>query len=131
MVPTPSRHKHTRNDTGDKSVGIFVWPRLNVAARDSVPQVQGLFNKQLGESLISAPAGPPNGVLLPQLWCAVLSGFLGLYFSHWTVTNPPTLIYMGRDKVENEELIKYGFPEDLWWVPHSRAPPSPLRLKQD
>eukprot|EP01100_Stratorugosa_tubuloviscum_P012473 TRINITY_DN594_c1_g1_i1.p1 TRINITY_DN594_c1_g1~~TRINITY_DN594_c1_g1_i1.p1 ORF type:complete len:206 (-),score=84.44 TRINITY_DN594_c1_g1_i1:68-685(-) len=24
-------------------------------------------------------------------------------------------IYMGRDKFENEELIKYGFPEDIWF----------------
>lgn len=22
---------------------------------------------------------------------------------------------MGRDKYENEELIKYGWPEDLWF----------------
>lgn len=25
------------------------------------------------------------------------------------------LIYMGKDKYENEELIKYGFPEDIWF----------------
>jgi len=25
-------------------------------------------------------------------------------------------IYMGRDKIENEELIKYGLPEDIWFV---------------
>lgn len=24
-------------------------------------------------------------------------------------------IYMGRDKFENEELIKYGLPTDLWF----------------
>jgi len=24
-------------------------------------------------------------------------------------------IYMGKDKFENEELIKYGFPEDIWF----------------
>ncbi len=23
---------------------------------------------------------------------------------------------MGKDKFENEELIKYGFPEDIWFV---------------
>ncbi|XP_017590309.1 PREDICTED: coiled-coil domain-containing protein 25, partial [Corvus brachyrhynchos] len=26
-------------------------------------------------------------------------------------------IYMGKDKYENEDLIKYGWPEDVWWVP--------------
>jgi hypothetical protein len=26
-------------------------------------------------------------------------------------------IYMGADKNENEELIKYGLPEDVWYVP--------------
>lgn len=28
-------------------------------------------------------------------------------------------IFMGLDKHENEELIKYGFPEDIWLVPMS------------
>eukprot|EP00002_Diphylleia_rotans_P027918 TRINITY_DN5623_c0_g1_i1.p1 TRINITY_DN5623_c0_g1~~TRINITY_DN5623_c0_g1_i1.p1 ORF type:complete len:143 (+),score=32.24 TRINITY_DN5623_c0_g1_i1:50-478(+) len=26
-----------------------------------------------------------------------------------------TLLYMGRDKFENEDMIKYGFPEDVWF----------------
>jgi hypothetical protein len=26
------------------------------------------------------------------------------------------MIYMGRDKYENEELIKYGLPTDVWCV---------------
>ena len=25
------------------------------------------------------------------------------------------LMYMGRDKHENEDLIRYGLPEDLWF----------------
>lgn len=25
-------------------------------------------------------------------------------------------IFMGLDKHENEELIKYGFPEDIWYL---------------
>ena len=25
------------------------------------------------------------------------------------------MIYMGKDKFENEELLKYGFPEDVWF----------------
>ena len=25
-------------------------------------------------------------------------------------------IFMGLDKHENEELIKYGFPEDIWYA---------------
>eukprot|EP01113_Clastostelium_recurvatum_P020707 TRINITY_DN2451_c0_g1_i1.p1 TRINITY_DN2451_c0_g1~~TRINITY_DN2451_c0_g1_i1.p1 ORF type:complete len:207 (-),score=77.84 TRINITY_DN2451_c0_g1_i1:43-663(-) len=29
--------------------------------------------------------------------------------------NPKFNIYMGRDKYENEELIKYGWPEDVWF----------------
>ena len=24
-------------------------------------------------------------------------------------------VYMGRDKYENEELLKYGWPEDVWF----------------
>lgn len=31
------------------------------------------------------------------------------------VVTPPAFIYMGRDKYENEDLIKYGLPEDVWY----------------
>ncbi|KAJ1830416.1 hypothetical protein LPJ70_006926 [Coemansia sp. RSA 2708] len=37
-----------------------------------------------------------------------------LYFSSTTV-EPPALIYMGKDKFENEDLIKHGWPEDVWF----------------
>ncbi|KAL1932022.1 hypothetical protein VTP01DRAFT_9078 [Rhizomucor pusillus] len=36
-----------------------------------------------------------------------------LYFQS-NVVDPPITIYMGKDKFENEDLIKYGFPEDIW-----------------
>jgi hypothetical protein len=32
------------------------------------------------------------------------------------VTDPPAVIFMGRDKYENEELITHGWdPEDVWF----------------
>ncbi|KAI8143522.1 hypothetical protein BJV82DRAFT_578694 [Fennellomyces sp. T-0311] len=37
-----------------------------------------------------------------------------LYFQS-KVVDPPVTIYMGKDKFENEDLIKYGFPEDIWF----------------
>ncbi|UZJ54435.1 hypothetical protein CBS101457_003755 [Exobasidium rhododendri] len=37
-----------------------------------------------------------------------------LFFSS-TCIDPPATIYMGRDKVENEDLIKYGDEEDVWF----------------
>ncbi|GAB0135530.1 hypothetical protein EsDP_00003865 [Epichloe bromicola] len=36
------------------------------------------------------------------------------YFSSSTVS-PPGLIYAGKDKFENEDLIKYGWDEDIWF----------------
>ena len=30
-------------------------------------------------------------------------------------TESPWLMFMGRDKFENEELLKYAFPEDVWF----------------
>lgn len=36
------------------------------------------------------------------------------YFTS-TVVNPPYAIYMGEDKYENEELLKYAWPEDVWF----------------
>uniref|UniRef100_A0A1I7Z565 Coiled-coil domain-containing protein 25 n=1 Tax=Steinernema glaseri TaxID=37863 RepID=A0A1I7Z565_9BILA len=35
------------------------------------------------------------------------------YYSN--AVNPPAMIYMGRDKVENENLIRWGWPEDVWF----------------
>ena len=40
---------------------------------------------------------------------------LAMFFFTSHATSPPSLIYMGKDKHENEELIKYGWPEDLWF----------------
>ena len=36
------------------------------------------------------------------------------YFTS-NVSDPPTTLFMGRDKYENEDLIKYGWPEDVWF----------------
>jgi hypothetical protein len=30
-------------------------------------------------------------------------------------SDPKYVVYMGKDKFENEELLKYGFPEDIWF----------------
>ena len=30
-------------------------------------------------------------------------------------TSDGHIIYMGKDKFENEDLIKYGFKEDIWF----------------
>ncbi|KAI9022398.1 hypothetical protein DFJ74DRAFT_669309 [Hyaloraphidium curvatum] len=38
-----------------------------------------------------------------------------VYFFTSSVVDPPATIYMGKDKFENEDLIKYGFPEDVWF----------------
>ncbi|KFD54187.1 hypothetical protein M514_04964 [Trichuris suis] len=37
-----------------------------------------------------------------------------LFFSSDTV-NPQAVIYMGEDKHHNEELIRWGWPEDVWF----------------
>ncbi|CAL1713679.1 unnamed protein product [Somion occarium] len=37
-----------------------------------------------------------------------------LFFTSKAV-DPPVTLYMGKDKVENEDLIKYAFPEDIWF----------------
>eukprot|EP00096_Caligus_rogercresseyi_P011329 TRINITY_DN4422_c0_g1_i1.p1 TRINITY_DN4422_c0_g1~~TRINITY_DN4422_c0_g1_i1.p1 ORF type:complete len:210 (-),score=82.25 TRINITY_DN4422_c0_g1_i1:527-1156(-) len=36
------------------------------------------------------------------------------YFTS-TVVNPPVTLFMGLDKFENEHLIKWGWPEDVWF----------------
>ncbi|VDB91761.1 unnamed protein product [Peniophora sp. CBMAI 1063] len=37
-----------------------------------------------------------------------------LFFTS-AVHTPPVTIYMGKDKVENEDLIKYAWPQDVWF----------------
>ena len=34
---------------------------------------------------------------------------------YFTCSDPRYIIYMGRDKYENEHLITFGWPEDLWF----------------
>ena len=34
---------------------------------------------------------------------------------YFTCSDPRYIIYMGRDKYENEELIKHGWEEDVWF----------------
>ncbi|KAF2201252.1 DUF814-domain-containing protein [Delitschia confertaspora ATCC 74209] len=38
-----------------------------------------------------------------------------VYYFTSTVISPSAFIYVGKDKVENEELIKYGLEEDVWF----------------
>lgn len=38
-----------------------------------------------------------------------------VFFFTSDVTDPPTQLYMGKDKFENEDLISYGLPEDVWF----------------
>ncbi|CAK5270358.1 unnamed protein product, partial [Mycena citricolor] len=37
-----------------------------------------------------------------------------LFFTS-TAVSPSVVIYMGKDKVENEDLIKYAYPNDIWF----------------
>ncbi|KAK8086323.1 JLP2 DnaJ-Like Protein 2 [Apiospora phragmitis] len=42
------------------------------------------------------------------------------YFTSAAVT-PAAYVYVGKDKFENEELIKHGWEEDVWYVPRRQA----------
>ncbi|XP_067633424.1 coiled-coil domain-containing protein 25 [Eurosta solidaginis] len=52
------------------------------------------------------------------------------YFTS-NVVSPPGLLYMGKDKYENEELIRWGWPEDVWFHVHNYSSAHVyLRLKE-
>ncbi|KAA8494588.1 Coiled-coil domain-containing protein 25-like [Porphyridium purpureum] len=34
---------------------------------------------------------------------------------YFTICDPSYVVYMGKDKYENEELIKHAWPEDVWF----------------
>ncbi|KAK0151839.1 Coiled-coil domain-containing protein 25 [Merluccius polli] len=63
----------------------------------------------LGEGLFSFPSVMVGFFLTGD--CGTLAD---LCFK-WEVVNPAYTIYMGKDKYENEDLIKYGWPEDIWF----------------
>ncbi|KAF5498482.1 Coiled-coil domain-containing protein 25 [Colletotrichum fructicola] len=50
-----------------------------------------------------------------------------VYYFTSTVVDPSAFIYVGKDKFENEELIKYGWEEDVW-VTHTTPHPPPSHL---
>lgn len=53
------------------------------------------------------------------------------YFTS-SVVSPAYTIYMGKDKYENEDLIKYGWPEDVWFhVDKLSSAHVYLRLQKD
>ncbi|XP_012259504.2 coiled-coil domain-containing protein 25 [Athalia rosae] len=54
-----------------------------------------------------------------------------VYYFTSDVVQPPVTLFMGLDKFENEDLIKWGWPEDVWFHvdKHSSAHVY-LRLKQ-
>eukprot|EP00069_Balaena_mysticetus_P011453 bmy_21264T0 len=43
------------------------------------------------------------------------AGIMVFYFTSSSVNSSAYTIYMGKDKYENEDLIKYGWPEDIWF----------------
>ncbi|EPY30559.1 coiled-coil domain-containing protein 25 [Strigomonas culicis] len=40
---------------------------------------------------------------------------IAMVFYFTLFSDPSVVCYMGRDKYENEELIKFGWPEDIWF----------------
>ncbi|PNP38132.1 hypothetical protein TGAMA5MH_09996 [Trichoderma gamsii] len=38
-----------------------------------------------------------------------------VYYFTSNVVEPAGFIYVGKDKYENEDLIKYGWEEDVWY----------------
>ncbi|KAF2486964.1 hypothetical protein BDY17DRAFT_292427 [Neohortaea acidophila] len=38
-----------------------------------------------------------------------------VYYFQSNIVDPPAFIYVGKDKVENEDLIAHGWPEDVWF----------------
>ncbi|XP_036169108.1 coiled-coil domain-containing protein 25 isoform X5 [Myotis myotis] len=47
-------------------------------------------------------------------WSRRAAATMVFYFTS-SVNSSAYTIYMGKDKYENEDLIKYGWPEDIWF----------------
>jgi len=55
-----------------------------------------------------------------------------VYYFTSHIVSPPASIYVGKDKFENEELIKYGLEQDVWFhVDNLSSAHVYLRLQDD
>jgi hypothetical protein len=55
----------------------------------------------------AAPSPPPPSFPL-------LAAIMVFFFTPRSSLGKDVIIYMGKDKYENEDLIKYGLNEDIW-----------------
>jgi len=79
-----------------------------------------------GSVVVIDPASSPQLLDRPL----VSSTLLRMVF-YFTTVDPEYIVYMGRDKFENEELIRYGWPEDVWFhVDNLSSAHVYLRLKK-
>ncbi|PHH78704.1 hypothetical protein CDD80_6442 [Ophiocordyceps camponoti-rufipedis] len=53
-----------------------------------------------------------------------------VYYFTSNVVDPPATIYVGKDKFENEDLIKFGWEQDVWVGPVDARSPEPLAHAQ-
>jgi hypothetical protein len=53
----------------------------------------------------------PSGLVSPLSFSLFFSSEFSLLQFR---TDPEYVVFMGKDKYENEDLIKYGWPEDIW-----------------
>uniref|UniRef100_A0A1I8IQ77 Coiled-coil domain-containing protein 25 n=1 Tax=Macrostomum lignano TaxID=282301 RepID=A0A1I8IQ77_9PLAT len=60
------------------------------------------------------PKRPDKCVLSSHVISASQLQVMVLYFT-CDLVSPPYTMYMGADKHENEELIRWGWPEDVWF----------------
>ncbi|KAF7483062.1 Hypothetical predicted protein [Marmota monax] len=97
--------------------------------KDSVTEDLQVDSSSSNSELISVRAGVPGSRRAPSFWCPELRdlspaagfwvgrtavGIMVFYFTSSSVNSSAYTIYMGKDKYENEDLIKYGWPEDIW-----------------
>ncbi|KAI8721286.1 hypothetical protein NCS52_00575800 [Fusarium sp. LHS14.1] len=53
-----------------------------------------------------------------------------VYYFTSSVVEPSGFIYVGKDKFENEDLIKFGWDEDVWVRSHGQLAHIYLRMKE-
>lgn len=84
------------------SLATPIEPVAVSLSRRSFP---GLLFHLLGSSICGEPSTPVQSSEVTRDWRASTE-----------------VVYMGKDKYENEELLKYGFPEEPATCPHGGSP---------
>uniref|UniRef100_G1SY65 Coiled-coil domain-containing protein 25 n=2 Tax=Oryctolagus cuniculus TaxID=9986 RepID=G1SY65_RABIT len=79
------------------------------------PEARGSVPGNRRPPRVRSPEGRDLSAAARRRSLPTTAGIMVFYFTSSSVNSSAYTVYMGKDKYENEDLIKYGWPEDIWF----------------